>query len=288
MVVVPLTEYSTLMKKTIFITGTSTGIGRATVRHFSDKGWQVAATMRHPEKETELQNWPGVKVYALDVTRPATVEQAIQAAITDAGSIDVICNNAGYGAIGIFEKATDEQIRKQFDTNVFGCMNVIRAILPHFRSRQKGIIINITSMGGQLTFPIYSLYHSTKFAMEGFSESLAFELRPLGITVKCIEPGAIKTDFYSRSQELFHNDNIPGYENYEQAVYKNTQSAATHASAPEAVAATIFRAATDGRRKLRYTTDMQGALLLAVKRLLPDAWFCGLVRLVTEKGFKKL
>ncbi len=275
------------MAQTILITGTSSGIGRATVKLFSQMGWNVAATMRQPEKETEMGNWKGVKLYALDVSNPTTIAAAIQQSVTDFGRIDAICNNAGYGAVGIFEKATDAQIRKQFDTNVFGCMNVIREILPYFRKQRSGTIVNVTSMGGLITFPIYSLYHGTKWAMEGFSESLAYELRPLGIRVKCIEPGAIKTDFNTRSQDLFVNKNITDYDAYEQATYAVTQSEAANAPGPEVVAKAIFKAATDNNWRLRYAVGGQGPILLLVRKLVPLSWFMAIVRSVVEKGFKK-
>ena len=275
------------MTKTILITGTSTGIGRATVKCFSTNGWQVAATMRHPELENEMQSWKGVKVYKLDVTNTASIERAIKEVTADFGNLDVICNNAGYGAVGIFEKSTEQQIHRQFETNVFGCMNVIRSVLPHFRKNKKGIIINITSMGGLITFPLYSLYHSTKWAMEGFSESLAFELKPLGIMVKCIEPGAIQTDFNSRSQELFMNDALTDYASYEQATFANIQTQSSNAANPEIVAKTIYKAATDGRSKLRYAVGGIGPLLLFMRRLVPEKWFFGIIKMVVEKGFKK-
>jgi NAD(P)-dependent dehydrogenase (short-subunit alcohol dehydrogenase family) len=188
------------MKKTILITGTSSGIGKAAAKLFSEKGWNVAATLRNPE--TEMKSRPNVTLYSLDVTDERGCRRTVQNVIADFGAIDVICNNAGYSATGIFEKSTPEQLKRQFETNVFGCMNVIRAVLPHFRSKRTGTIINITGMGGLLAFPLYSVYHGTKWAMEGFSESLAYELRPLGIKVKCVEPGVIKTDFYSRSQRF--------------------------------------------------------------------------------------
>ncbi len=273
--------------KTILITGTSSGIGRATVRYFSQKGWQVAATMRNPSAETEMQYWQSVRLYQLDVLDETGISQAVSAVISDFGGLDAICNNAGYGAIGIFEKATDAQIRRQFDTNVFGCMNVIRAVLPHFRQRKSGTIINITSMGGLITFPLYSVYHGTKWAMEGFSESLFFELRPLGIRVKCIEPGAIKTDFYDRSQEVFEKAVVTGYDDYERVTLRNTQKAGEVAPGPEAVAKAIYKAATDGSRKLRYPVGGQSPVLLAARRLLPLSAFLAMVRGVVERGFQK-
>lgn len=274
------------MAKTILITGTSTGIGRATVQFFSARGWNVAATMRHPEKEQEMQQWTGVKVYKLDVSDTNSINEAINKAISDFGGLDVICNNAGYGAVGIFEKATNEQIHKQFETNVFGCMNVIRAVLPYFRKQKRGTIINVTSMGGLLTFPLYSIYHGTKWAMEGFSESLAFELKPLGIKVKCVEPGSIKTDFNTRSMDLFVNPSITAYDNYEAATYKNTQEAAANAPGPEVVAQTIFKAANDDSSKLRYAVGGMGALLLLLRKIIPLSAFMGIVRGVIEKGYK--
>lgn len=211
------------MAKTILITGASSGIGKAIAVHFADKGWNVAATMRHPENETDLAGRSGVKLYRLDVTDNNSIRQSMADTIQDFNRIDVVVNNAGYGAIGIFEKATKEQIQRQFDINVFGVMNVTRFILSHFRKQRNGVIINITSMGGLITFPIYSVYHATKWAVEGFSESLQYELRPFNIKVKLVEPGAIKTDFYSRSQELFANDAFQDYDEYEKVTFKNTQ-----------------------------------------------------------------
>jgi short-subunit dehydrogenase len=275
------------MSKTILITGTSSGIGRAAVQYFSARGWKVAATMRHPEKEKEMQQWAGVKLYALDVMNTGSIEKAIQDVLKDNGGIDVICNNAGYGAVGIFEKATVEQIQQQFDTNVFGCMNVIRAILPHFRSKKDGTIINITSMGGLITFPIYSVYNGTKWAMEGFSEALAYELRPLGIRVKCVEPGAIKTDFYTRSQTLFKNETITDYDAYEAVTMRNTQESEQSAPGPEIVAKKIYQAATDNNYKLRYPAGPQSSMLLVLRRVIPMSWFSSIVRMVVEKGYKK-
>lgn len=272
--------------KTVLITGTSSGIGKAAVKYFSEQGWQVAATMRTPQKEHELGLLPNVKLYPLDVTDDESIQSAIQASIKDFGGIDVVVNNAGYGAVGIFEKATKEQIQKQFETNVFGVMNVTRQILPYFREKNAGTIINVTSMGGRITFPIYSVYHGTKWAVEGWAEALQFELRPFNIKIKNVEPGAIKTDFYERSMDLFKKEGLNAYNDYEQIVYQNSQKAGETAPLPIVVAKTIFKAATDNSNKLRYPSSPQSAMLLFLRWLLPLKTFMAIVRSVVEKGFK--
>jgi NAD(P)-dependent dehydrogenase (short-subunit alcohol dehydrogenase family) len=276
------------MKKTILITGTSSGIGKAAVRLFSAKGWNVAATMRRPEQEIELGQLPNVRLYKLDVMDENSIQTALQDILKDFGGLDAIVNNAGYGAVGIFEAATPEQIRKQFDTNVFGVMNVIRAVLPHFRAKRNGTIINITSMGGPITFPIYSVYHGTKWAVEGFSEALQFELRYFNIRVKCVEPGAIKTDFYDRSMDLFKKEDLTDYDAYQEVAYRNSQQAGYNAPGPEMVARKIYQAANDSSFRLRYPVGKEAPSLLVLRRLIPLSWFTFMVRMVVEKGFRNL
>lgn len=272
------------MTKTVLITGTSSGIGKAAVLYFSEKGWNVAATMREPEKDLTLKHLKNVKVLALDVLNEASIEMAIYQTITEFGKIDAIVNNAGYGAVGIFEEANTEQIKKQFETNVFGVMNVIRCVLPHFRSNKNGHIINVTSVGGIITFPIYSVYHGTKWALEGFAEALSFELRPFNIKVKNVEPGAIKTDFYNRSQDLFKKDGFTAYNNYLKITFKNTQLAGLNAQGPEVVAKMIFKAANDDNFKLRYPVGSGVSALIFIRKIIPLSWFHALIRLVVEKG----
>lgn len=270
-------------KKTIVITGASSGIGRATVERFSQEGWHVAATMRKPETSSDLASLPGVRLYALDVTDERSIRLAFEAITNDFGTIDVLLNNAGYGAVGIFEEATPEQIKRQFDTNVFGVMNVTRQALPLFRKQRKGKIVTVTSVGGQVTFPIYSLYHSSKWAVEGFMESLHYELAPLGIAVKLIEPGPIKTDFYGRSQDLVQTD-IADYATYMKTALKNSNAAGEEAEGPEVVADAIHRAVMDDSKKMRYPVGKNAANLIRLKRFLPHAVFFRIVRRVIEKA----
>jgi NADP-dependent 3-hydroxy acid dehydrogenase YdfG len=271
------------MKKTILITGASTGIGKVTAIHFAKNGWNVAATMRSPEKDTELKSIPGIKLYTLDVMDQASIDSAIQSTINEFGKIDVLFNNAGYALIGAFEAMTEAQIKRQFDTNVFGVMNVTRSILPHFRERKDGTIITTSSMGGRLTFPLYSAYHGTKFAIEGFMESLQFELKPFNIKVKNIEPGAIKTDFYSRSIEIA---SMKPYEKYIEVANGNMMKVGETAPGPQVVAEKVFTAATDGKFKLRYPVGNNAPALLFMRWLLPLKMFMGIVRSQVEKGMK--
>lgn len=262
----------------VLITGTSSGIGRAAVKAFSDKGWRVAATLRAPAKEMEMQTWPGVSLYALDVTNPVSIDLAIKAVITDLGQIDVLVNNAGYGVDGVFEAMTDETIERQFNTNVFGLMRMTRAIIPHMRQRKSGTIIQIASMGGRLAFPLFSIYHGTKWAVEGFTESLHYELDPFGIRLKLIEPGAIKTEFYSAGRELVKPTATTAYDAFVAKCDTVNQGSGAKGESAELVAAAIYKAATDGSRRMRYPVGAPAPLLLRLRKLLPDSWWFGVVK----------
>ncbi|WP_373542323.1 SDR family oxidoreductase [Chamaesiphon sp.] len=266
------------MSKTVLITGASTGIGRATAQLFQQQGWNVVATMRSPEKSTELANLPNVLCLPLDVTKVDTIPAAIDRAIAQFGAIDVLVNNAGYALIGAFEACDMADIRGQFETNVFGLMEVTRAILPHFRLRQQGILINVASIGGRMTFPIYSPYHATKWAVDGFSESLQYELRQFNIKVKIIEPGAIKTDFYSRSITVAKKAGLTVYDDYLQRTLPKMDKAGENGSAPAVTAGAIYKAATDGSWQLRYPAGGNATFLLGLRKLLPEAWFIGMIR----------
>jgi NAD(P)-dependent dehydrogenase (short-subunit alcohol dehydrogenase family) len=263
------------MKKTVFITGTSSGIGKATVKYFSSKGWNVAATMRTPAKETELQNLPNVKLYALDVTDNTSIETALNNAVADFGSIDVVVNNAGYGVDGIFEAMDDASIQKQYDTNVFGLMRVTRAFIKYFRINNiKGNIVQIASMGGRLAFPLYSIYHGTKWAVEGFSESLKWELEPLGIQVKIVEPGAIKTEFYEGSRKFITPTDTSDYDAFVAIGEKVNMDAGAKGEDPIVIAETIFKAANHRGSKLRFAKGAPAPMLLTMRKYLPDSlWF---------------
>lgn len=195
-------------KKVWLVTGSSTGFGRILVERLLASGESVVATARRPESlEKLLARYPerGIAL-SLDVTKPAQVREAIHRAIATFGRIDVLVNNAGYGMMGAIEEVTDAEVRQQYETNVFGALDVMRAVLPHMRRQRSGHILNLSSVGGLVSFPGAGIYCSTKFALEALSEAMAREVAPLGIKVTLIEPGAFRTDFNGRS--LATTDNL--------------------------------------------------------------------------------
>lgn len=266
------------MVKTVLITGSSTGIGRAAAILFQKKGWNVIASMRNPDKETELLKHPNVFCARLDVTSAESVSEAIQKSIQRFGKIDVVVNNAGYGLTGPFEGVTEAQIYKQFETNVFGLMRVVRTVLPYFREQKSGTIINVSSIGGRIVFPYYSLYHASKWAVEGFTESLRFEVEPLGIKVRLVEPGPIKTDFYDRSGDSGLKTAPDDYQQLATLAMKNMDQEGDQGSPPEKVAEVIYRAATHPGYRLRFPAGKLAHPILLFRRFAPDGVFAKAVR----------
>jgi NAD(P)-dependent dehydrogenase (short-subunit alcohol dehydrogenase family) len=254
--------------KTIVVTGASSGIGKATVRLFADKGWNVVATMRNPAAEKDLIESAKLKLIALDVQDPASVRAAVAAAIAAFGKIDVWLNNAGYGAFGPVEAGTREQVQRQFDVNFFGLIECVKAIAPHFRANRAGVLINVSSIGGLMTVPGYGVYNASKFAVEGLSEGLWYELGTFGIKVKLIEPGAIKTDFGGRSMDAWDISNLPDYAGFMEKVKATRARFTKNSSTPELVAGVIFHAATDSSGRLRYLAGPDAKRLWPVRRWL--------------------
>ncbi len=261
------------MSKTILITGASSGIGKATAKLFQSKGWNVVATMRTPEKETELTSLENVLVTKLDVLDRKSITESVQLGIEKFGKIDVLLNNAGYGAYGVLEATPSENIRRQFDVNVLGLLDVTKAILPHFRENKDGILINISSIGGKMTFPLGSLYHGTKFAVEGISEALSFEMEAIGCKVKIIEPGAIKTDFAGRSLDFNNDESLTEYQELVGKLLNAMESLLSNASEASVVAEIIYEAATDGSDQLRYTAGEDAKAFLANRKAADDQSF---------------
>ena len=268
------------MTQTIFITGASSGIGRATAQYFHAKGWNVVATLRDPAQAGDLAALPQVLVSRLDVTDAATVAAAVGAAHERFGGIDVLLNNAGYGAYGPLEAFDMDGVRRQFDTNVIGLLEVTKAVLPGMRARGKGVVVNISSIGGRMTFPLGSLYHGTKFAVEGLSEALQYELEPLGIRVKIVEPGMIATDFGGRSFDFRQTAELTDYQPVVDKFFSVLGSAemAATASPPSVVSEAVWAAVTDGTARLRYTAGADAAAYMAARSAQDDATFIGGVK----------
>lgn len=234
---------------TLLITGASGGIGSAVVKLFQKRGWNVVATMRSPEKGSELAELPNVLVTRLDVTDAGSIKRAVKAGIDHFGSIDVLINNAGYGVYAPLEAISSKIIHDQFEVNVFGYIETIKAVLPHFRERESGLIINISSIGGVITFPFGTLYHGTKWAIEGLSEALSFELRDIGIGVKLVEPGDVLTEFKIDTPD---SSSLPQYQPLVSRFMDGYAPVKAQGSEPIVIAEAIFTAATDGADRLRY------------------------------------
>lgn len=269
------------MPKTVLITGCSSGLGRSTALYFAKQGWNVVATMRKPEASTDFNNLQNVLVTKLDVQDKASILAAIQSGIEQFGCIDVLVNNAGFGLFGIFETLPEEKVHEQFEVNVFGVMDTTRAILPHFRENKRGLILNVSSGAGVFTLPMTSLYCASKFALEGFSEALTYELRPLGILVKIIEPGGVTTtDFGKRSgSEATQIDNISEYGPFLAHANRFFQGLRDgRLGTEEQVAQTIFIAATDGTDQVRYVATDDIKPLLRARRETSETEYMAFMR----------
>lgn len=245
---------------TIFITGASSGLGKATATLFHSKGWNVIATMRNPEHAGDLAHLSNLTVLPLDVTDPDQIVQTVNKATTG-HNIDVVFNNAGYGISGALEATTDEQILEQINTNLLGVIRITKAFIPYFREKGSGLFISTTSIGGLVGFPFSSLYHATKWGIEGWSESMSFELGKLGIGIKTIAPGAIQTDFIGRSYKWALH---PAYQQWIDRFTANV--ATTVFAAPETIAEVVYEAATDGKDQVRYLAG-DDAKMLNEKRI---------------------
>lgn len=270
------------MTGTVLITGCSTGFGAAIARLFQARGWNVVATMRTPDSGAALAALDNVLVTRLDVQDPASIEAAVAGAVARFGRIDVLVNNAGFGLFGIFEATPRAKILEQFEVNLFGLMEVTRAVLPHFRANRAGVVVNISSGAGVFTLPMISLYCASKFALEGFSESLSYELSGLGIAVKIVEPGGVtSTDFGRRSGEEAARSAVPpDYEPFVAAtgaVFAGLRAARANATAEE-VAEVVFTAATDRTDQLRYIATDDIRPLLAARRESSEAEYLAFMR----------
>ncbi|TWW00604.1 SDR family oxidoreductase [Chitinophaga pinensis] len=237
--------------KTIFITGTSSGLGKAAVQLFHHHGWNVIATMRNTGKGEDFSGLERVTVLPLDITNPEQIRSTVAAAIA-LGPIDVVLNNAAYGAVGPLEAFADEDISKQIDTNLLGAIRITHAFTPHFRAQQGGMFINVTSIAGLVTFPFASLYHAVKWGLEAFSEGMTYELAPWGIGVKTVAPGFIRTAFAANIKQATAVPYQEAFDRYTKVV-EGMMDPNTAGSTAEEVAAVVYEAVTDGKDQVHYT-----------------------------------
>lgn len=265
--------------KVAIVTGSASGIGYETALILARNGFRTFATVRNVEKAKTLSEIAKkeqlqLKILKLDVTDEKSVNDAIKNIKSDAGRIDVLVNNAGYGLGGALEDISMNELKAQFETNVFGLIRVTQAVLPTMREQKSGIIVNISSIGGKIALPYFSPYISTKFAVEGLSESIAYDLEPFGIKVVLIEPGAIKTNFDSGMvmPAKSRDSGSPYFKNMQQ-VLGLMNSMLQNGSLPDKVAKVVLEAVTSQSPNLRYTAGDDAAFLVQKRKELSDLEF---------------
>jgi short-subunit dehydrogenase len=276
--------------KTILITGATAGIGRHAALELVRQGHHVIATGRREaalatlaDEARALATGAGrLDTLRLDVTDEAAVQAAVAdvAALTDGHGVDVLVNNAGYGQMGPVETVTDAELRKQFDTNVFGLMNVTRAFLPQMRARGEGRVVNVGSIGGRVTFPLMGAYNATKYAVESISDALRNEVASFGVHVSIVEPGPIRTEFNDRAMETIPLDRFDGspYEKVVSGAEKLRARFEASSATPEVTTRAIVHAAFAKRPRVRYVVPFSSALALAFFEMLPTRLFDAMIQ----------
>ena len=271
--------------RVVLVTGCSSGIGHATAGRLARSGWTVYATARRLDAMAGLAE-AGCRLLRLDVTDDESMRAAVEEIERVEGTVDVLVNNAGYSLSGAIESVPLDEVRRQFETNVFGLVRLTQLVLPGMRAQGRGRIVNVSSMGGRLTFPGGGYYHATKHAIEALSDALRFEVRGFGIDVVVIQPGLIRTGFSDAAVGTIadRSDDPAGpYDVFNQAVaaatagaYRNALSR-TLGGGPDVVARTIERAITTKRPRTRYRVTGSARLFIVLRRLLPDRLWDGLV-----------
>lgn len=269
------------ISKAALITGCSTGIGRATAQLMAEKGMNVYATARNPETLADLAE-AGCKTLALDVCDEDSMVAAVGQVVDAEGAVGILVNNAGYSLTLPIEEAPMDEVRRLFETNVFGLSRMSQLVLPQMRAQRYGRIINLSSLGGKLTFPGMGYYHATKYAVEAISDALRFEARPFGIKVAVIEPGIIKTAFGETAATEPPSEDGP-YSSFKSGVdakmtdaYEGTLSA--FATGPETVARVILKAVESRNPRPRYVVTFGAKSMRIVRTLLPDRAFDTVLR----------
>jgi NAD(P)-dependent dehydrogenase (short-subunit alcohol dehydrogenase family) len=269
------------MKDSILITGAATGLGREMALYLAGRGFRVYGTTRDVRQAEDLEAKARernvhLRILPLDVTKPDSIKQAVDTIVAESGGIYGVINNAGIGLRGYFEDLTEEEIRQVFDANVIGLMSVTKAVLPHMRRAGRGRIVLMSSVGGRIGSLGVSAYCSTKFAVEGFGESLFQELAPLGVRVVLVEPGIVKTERWTTNRGLAKgalNPDSPYHNWFQQAEKESDQLVRASVATPADVAAVVHEALTAERPKLRYMVGRKAKLAVALRRWLPGELF---------------
>nr|WP_298725936.1 SDR family oxidoreductase [uncultured Steroidobacter sp.] len=266
------------MTHTVLITGCSSGFGLASARLFLARGWNVVATMRSPDAGL-FDNHSRLLVTALDVTNAHSISEAVTQAITRFGRIDTLVNNAGVGLFGAAE-ATPAQVTQQvFETNTFGVMATARAVIPHMRERGSGTIVNVTSSVGIAPMPLVAVYTASKYAIEGYSESLAHELATFGVRVKIVQPGLAPTTSFAAKSGGRRDDLLPAaYASFAARYLASMQKYPTAYTTETDVAEAAYAAATSSDDKLRYPAGADSAMLAQLRQSLTEQEFMARMR----------
>ena len=264
------------MDDVALVTGASSGIGEATALELLRLGFTVYAVARRADRMADLAA-KGVHTLSMDVTDDASITAGVDRVLAEAGRIDVLVNNAGYGSYGALEDVALSEGRYQFEVNVFGLARLVQLVLPHMRERGRGRIINVSSMGGKIYEPLGAWYHATKFAVEGLSDSLRLELKPFGIDVVIVEPGSIRTEWGSiAADKLEQTSGKTAYADQAAKVAKVLRESAAEggkATDPVVIGELIGKAATARRPRTRYVAGYGARPLLLARRFLPDRGF---------------
>jgi NAD(P)-dependent dehydrogenase (short-subunit alcohol dehydrogenase family) len=278
------------VSKAVLITGCSSGIGWATAKYLSDVGWRVYATARNVEKIAPLEE-SGCRLLALDVTDEDSMASAVEEVEREEGAVGALVNNAGYSQSGAVEAVPMEKVRAQFETNVFGLVRMCQLVLPGMRRQGYGRIVNLSSMGGKLTFPGAGFYHASKHAVEALSDALRFEVEGFGIKVSVIEPGLIRTGFADAAVGSMDGKDGGPYDGFDEAVARATTEnydrgpISSLAGEPEAVAEAIEQAISARNPRSRYAVTPSAHMFIGLRRLLPDgAWDAALRTTYPQPG----
>ncbi|WP_034637181.1 SDR family oxidoreductase [Desulfovibrio cuneatus] len=266
--------------KTVFITGASSGIGKEAVKIFATKGWNVIAAMHNPENDMESCVFDNIIQVRCDVKEPESVKKAFAIALETFGEIDVLVNNAGIYNTKPLESMSEGEVADILDTNIKGVITCTQSVLPHFRKKMSGTIINISSIAGFTTFPFQTIYHASKWGLEGLSESLQYELKPLNIKVKIVEPGVVKTSLYDTLtgvNDTIHTDYVENF----RASYKSLLKNIEKGFMPNVSARTIYQAATENTWRMRYRSGADTRLVAFLHSLLPLSMFTLLIEKLT-------